>query len=106
MIVADLFETQHERIAVEGDLAHRIRASLLRLLQARRAPATICPSEAAREVAREIGCEWRDLMRPVRHVAGQLVEEGAIETLQNGRRVDLASARGPVRLRLRQPRSP
>jgi hypothetical protein len=106
MIVADLFETQQERIAVEGELAHRIRASMLRLLQARRANGSICPSEAAREVAREIGCEWRDLMRPVRYVAGLLVDEGMIETLQNGRRVDLASARGPIRLRLRQPRSP
>jgi hypothetical protein len=106
MIVADLFETQHERSAVEGELAHRIRAAVLRLLQARRAHGTICPSEAAREVAREIGCEWRDLMRPVRYVAGLLVEEGAIETLQNNRRVDLASARGPIRLRLRQPRAP
>lgn len=106
MFIADLFEAPDEHLVVEGDLAARLRAAVLRLLAARRAHATICPSEAAREVAREIGCEWRDLMRPVRYVAGLLVEEGAIETLQEGRRVDLSEARGPIRLRLRQPRSP
>lgn len=106
MLTADLFEAEETRHVVEGELAGRIRGALLRQLQARRAPGTICPSEAAREVARDIGCEWRDLMRPVRHVAGLMVDEGAIEILQNGRRVDLATARGPIRLRLRQPRSP
>ena len=104
MLTADLFEPPDEHLVVEGDLATRLRAAMLRLLAARRVQATICPSEAAREVAREIGCEWRDLMRPVRYVAAVLVEEGALETLQNGRRVDLAEARGPIRLRLRQPR--
>jgi hypothetical protein len=105
MFTADLFEAPDEHLVVEGDLAARLREAVLRLLAGRRAQATICPSEAAREVAREIGCEWRDLMRPVRYVAGVLVEEGAIETLQEGRRVDLAEARGPIRLRLRQPRA-
>jgi hypothetical protein len=106
MLTADLFDPPDQHLVVEGDLAARLRSSVLHLLQARRPHATICPSEAARDVAREIGCEWRDLMRPVRYVAGLLVEEGAIETLQEGRRVDLAQARGPIRLRLRQPRSP
>lgn len=106
MLTADLFDPPDQNLVVEGDLAARLRSSVLRLLQARRPTATICPSEAARDVAREIGCEWRDLMRPVRYVAGVLVEEGAIETLQEGRRVELSQARGPIRLRLRQPRSP
>jgi hypothetical protein len=106
MFIADLFEAPDTHVIVEGDLAARLRAAMLRLLVARRAGATLCPSEAAREVAREIGCEWRDLMRPLRYVAGLLVEEGALEILQDGRRVDLGGARGPIRLRLRQPRSP
>jgi hypothetical protein len=105
MFTADLFNATDEHLVVEGDLAARLRASVLRLLAERRPAATICPSEAARDVAREIGCEWRDLMRPVRYVAALLVEEGAIEPLQEGRRIDLADARGPIRLRLRQPRA-
>jgi hypothetical protein len=43
-------------------------------------------------------------MRPVRYVAGLMVEEGSIEPLQGGRVVEIGEARGPIRLRLRQRR--
>lgn len=70
-------------------------------LLARRAPgATICPSEAARSVG---GTEWRPLMDPARDAVGRLVEEGRVEVTQRGEVVDLAQARGPVRVRLRRP---
>ncbi|MDP9399070.1 MAG: DUF3253 domain-containing protein [Actinomycetota bacterium] len=71
----------------------------IRTLLARRAPeATICPSEAARAVG---GQEWRDLMPPARAAAGRLVDAGEVDVLQAGEIVDVASARGPVRIRRR-----
>lgn len=88
---------------MEDELAPRIRATLLRLLKARRDPGSLCPGEAARAIARETGHAWRDLMRPVRRVAATLAAEGAIEALQRGQPVDLATARGPIRLRMRRP---
>jgi hypothetical protein len=106
MLAADLFDRAEAGLDPEGELAARIRGVLLGLLHARRPQATICPSEAARQLGRELGCEWRDLMRPVRYVAGLMVEEGSIEPLQGGRLVEIGEARGPIRLRLRlrQPR--
>lgn len=104
MLDGDLFEVLEPQAEVDGELTGRIRDALLRLLEARRTSSTICPSEAARLVALDLKCEWRDLMRPVRYVAGRMVEQGVIDIVQHGRRVEIASARGPIRLRLRQPR--
>ena len=67
------------------------------LLDARAPGATICPSEAARAVDPE---GWRDLVPQVRAVAGRLAARGEVEVTQRGEVVDLAAARGPVRLRL------
>jgi uncharacterized protein DUF3253 len=63
----------------------------------RRAPATICPSDVARAVGPADG--WRDLMDPVRAAAQRLVEAGQVEITQCGQVVDLATARGPIRIR-------
>ncbi len=104
MLDGDLLEALEPQVEVDGELTGRIHEALLRLLEARRTTATICPSEAARAVALDLKCEWRDLMRPVRHVAGRLVEQGVIDIVQHGRRVEIGDARGPIRLRLRQPR--
>jgi hypothetical protein len=106
MLVNDLFEPLTAHAEVEGALAGRIRVAVVQLLDGRRASASICPSEAARLVARDLHCEWRDLMRPVRYVAQRMVESGELEILQSGRRVEIDQARGPIRLRLRQPRLP
>jgi hypothetical protein len=77
----------------------QLRAAILDLL-ARRGPGkTICPSDAARAVA---GDAFRPLMDPARAAAAELVRAGEIEVTQRGQVVDLASARGPVRLRLRR----
>lgn len=70
------------------------------VLLKRRSGKTICPSEVARAVATET---WRDLMDDVRAVACQLADEGAIEVLQSGDVVDPRRARGPIRLRLKEP---
>lgn len=71
--------------------------TILDLLRERDREASICPSEAARAVG---GPRWRERMDDVRDAARRLAARGAIEVTQRGRVVDVASARGPIRLRL------
>ena len=71
-------------------------AEVIRDLLARRTPgSTICPSDAARAVG---GGHWRDLMDPVRRVAGRMVRDGEVVVTQRGEPVDPAAARGPIRI--------
>ena len=72
---------------------------ILRLLSQRSAGASICPSDAAR-AARPDG--WRPLMDEVRAAAGRLAARGDVDVTQGGRVVDIADARGPVRIRRHQ----
>ncbi|MBS43937.1 MAG: hypothetical protein CMH83_12400 [Nocardioides sp.] len=74
----------------------RLERSILDLLDRRAGGATICPSEAAREVG---GDEWRDLMEPARRAARRLVAAGEVEITQQGSVVDPSTARGPIRVR-------
>lgn len=74
----------------------RLEDAIRRLLAARATSATICPSDAARDVGGE---RWRDLMEPARRAAGRLVEAGEVVVTQRGRVVDLGTARGPIRIR-------
>ncbi|WP_395690949.1 DUF3253 domain-containing protein [Nocardioides sp.] len=74
----------------------RLERAILALLAARRPGATICPSDAARAVAPD---GWRPLMDAARAAAGRLVAAGLVEVTQGGQVVDLATARGPVRIR-------
>ncbi|MEJ7876317.1 MAG: DUF3253 domain-containing protein [Solirubrobacterales bacterium] len=85
---------------MESESAERDRAreSILALLDARELGKTICPSEAARAIGGE---EFHDLMPTVRSAAAELVEEGMIDVTQGGHVVDPGSARGPIRLRVR-----
>ena len=73
-----------------------LSASILALLRSRPRSATICPSEAAREVG---GDDWRDLMEPARQAARRLVAAGQVEITQGGRVVDPSTAKGPIRVR-------
>ncbi|MCS5736103.1 DUF3253 domain-containing protein [Herbiconiux daphne] len=83
--------------SAEG-IDERLESAILELL-ARRAPtSTICPSDAARHVGDD---DWRALMEPARQAAQRLVESGEVEITQHGEVVDLASARGPIRIRRR-----
>lgn len=75
----------------------RLEASILRLLDARRDGATICPSEAARDVGTDD--TWRDLMEPARRAARRLVAAGEVEITQQGRVVDPSTAKGAIRVR-------
>jgi hypothetical protein len=79
-----------------SDVEQNLRQAILDLLAARGATSTICPSDAARAVDPD---GWRDLMQPARRAAGRLVAEGGVEITQRGNVVDLATARGPVRIR-------
>ncbi|WP_337191691.1 DUF3253 domain-containing protein [Nocardioides flavescens] len=62
-----------------------------------RAPKTICPSDVARRIGPADG--WRDLMDPVRAAARRLVAAGEVEITQRGEVVDLATVKGPIRIR-------
>ena len=79
----------------------RLRAVILELLDRRGPEKTICPSDAARALA---GTDFRSLMDAARAAAAELVEAGEIEVTQGGEVVDLARARGPIRLRRRDRR--
>jgi hypothetical protein len=79
-----------------------LEGKILRLLSERGAGKTICPSEAARAVAESDEREvWEPLMEPARAAARRLVAAGKITVTQHGVEVDSATAKGPIRLRLR-----
>ena len=79
-------------------LDRELEAAIIRLLDARGAGKTICPSEAARAVSAD---DWRDLMEPARRAARRLVAADKIVITQGGRVVDPSTAKGPIRLRKR-----
>jgi hypothetical protein len=76
---------------------------------------TICPSEAAKLVAGSAGGSyisdrdqerstrrnWEALMEPARGAARRLVSQNKIVITQHNHVVDPATAKGPIRLRLR-----
>ena len=74
----------------------RLQQAILDLLAARAPGATICPSDAARAVEPD---DWRPLMDDARAAAQHLVDAGEVVVTQRGAVVDLATARGPVRIR-------
>ena len=75
------------------------RQAILGLLDQRAPGTTICPSEAARALGGDDA--FRDYMPVVRAAAAALVAAGEIDVTQGGEIVDLATARGPIRLRRR-----
>ncbi|MET9621797.1 DUF3253 domain-containing protein [Streptomyces sp. NPDC006464] len=83
----------------ERQTERRLERAILELLDRRAPSATICPSDAARAVYTGDGDGWRDLMEPARRAARLLVEAGEVEITQNGRPVEPAKARGPIRIR-------
>lgn len=76
----------------------RLEESILQLLAQRAPTSTICPSDAARAVG---GAEWRGLMDDARAAASRLVSAGLVDITQRGEVVELATARGPIRIRRR-----
>lgn len=78
----------------EAGLRDREQATIRALLR-HRAGKTICPSDVARALGGE---QWRELMDGVRDAARELADVGEITVRQKGEKVDLTTARGPVRL--------
>jgi hypothetical protein len=97
--------------AIETD--KRIAEEILRQVQARGSDKSICPSEVARIVAREMATgltpdtipAWQSLMGPVRRVAMGLAQTGRIDILRKGRPIsvpdDPSDLKGVIRLRTR-----
>jgi hypothetical protein len=73
-----------------------LEQSILAMLATRADTSTICPSDVARQVAPD---DWRPLMEPVRQAAQRLVDRGEVEITQKGEVVDLATVKGPIRIR-------
>lgn len=84
-------------MAVPADQG-RLGAAILELLERRAPDKTICPSDAARAVA---GTDFHELMDTARAAAAELAAAGEIDVTQRGEVVDVAQARGPIRLRRR-----
>ncbi|WP_047491260.1 DUF3253 domain-containing protein [Terriglobus sp. TAA 43] len=78
-----------------------IRETILRLLQERGDGKTICPSEVARAIAGDVRRDWEPWMQPVRNTAGVMADEEILQVTQRGHAVNAATAKGPIRLRLR-----
>jgi len=88
--------------AAGREVDRALDAALARLLDARPATASVCPSEVARAVAAERGEEgeaWRELMEPARAAARRLVAAGGAQITQGGHVVDPSTAKGPIRVR-------
>ncbi|MFE9809783.1 DUF3253 domain-containing protein [Streptomyces sp. NPDC005227] len=83
----------------EQQTDRRLEQVILELLDHRAPGATICPSDAARAAYDGDDDGWRALMEPVRQAARRLVAAGEVEITQAGRPVELAEARGPIRIR-------
>lgn len=73
-----------------------LETAILTLLDARAPGATICPSEATRQVFDE---DWREHMERTREAARRLAAAGKIEIVQQGKPVSGTNFRGPIRLR-------
>jgi nucleoid-associated protein YgaU len=79
-----------------------LETMILKLLDERGTGKTICPSEAARAVAKSDEREaWEQLMEPARAAARRLVAQEKIVITQGGHVVDGSTAKGPIRLRRR-----
>ncbi|MEQ4607357.1 DUF3253 domain-containing protein [Streptomyces cavourensis] len=77
----------------------QLERAILELLDGRAPTATICPSDAARAVYAGDDDGWRALMEPARRAARRLMEAGAVEITQGGRRVEPDKVHGPIRVR-------
>jgi len=76
----------------------QLEATILEELASRKRGATICPSEIARK---QFPADWRERMEEVRRAARRLVANGRMEITQGGHVVDPSTAKGPIRLRLK-----
>ena len=78
-----------------------LEQAIFKLLAQRQSGASICPSDAAHAVYPN-ATQWRAAMPKVRALAAQLADAGRLVVTQRGESVDVRTATGPVRLRLRK----
>jgi len=77
-----------------------ITASIFRLLSERGPGKTICPSEAARDIAGKDEKKWRLLMKPIKQVAIALALENRPLLKRKGKPADPHALKGIYRLSL------
>lgn len=83
-------------------LADPLETTILRLVTARGADRSICPSEVARALQPGPQHEgWQSLMAPIRNAAIRLARAGRIDILRKGRPVLPGEIRGVIRLRIK-----
>ncbi len=75
-----------------------LETTLLRLICERGVDKTICPSEAAIEIAGKEGTAWGALMPAMRKIAVRLANEGRITIMRKGKAVDPNNFKGVYRL--------
>jgi hypothetical protein len=75
-----------------------ITATIFSLLDARRAGATICPSDVARALSPTDEAAWRSMMPAVREVAARLASADRLRVTRGGVVVDAQATGGPIRL--------
>lgn len=80
--------------------ADEIERSILKLATARGPAKTICPSEAARDLAGDRPEAWSPLMPAVRVAAIRLMKAGRVVIRRKGRPVDPDDFRGIYRIGL------
>ena len=81
-------------------LDQELENTILEMLQQRGCRGTLCPSQAAKQVAATRGDQsWRDLMQPTRNAARRLANRCCLVITQAGRRVDPSTAKGSIRLK-------
>ena len=83
------------------DMDIKLEQAIMRLLQSRKTGASICPSEAVRELAGDAEQQWRPLMEPARRAARRLAHQGKISIMQGEKIVDPSKFKGPIRLKLK-----
>jgi len=93
LVDAAVPETVRDRGALQLPAAED-EATVLALLRSR-GDKTICPSDVARVVG---GDSWRSRMEVVRHVVERMVAGGVVQVTQKGAVVDVATAKGPIRI--------
>ena len=76
----------------------QIETILLRLISERGIDKTICPSEAAIEIAGKQGDAWGALMPQVRKISVRLANEGRLIVTRKGKQVDPNDFKGVYRL--------
>lgn len=79
-----------------GRIDADLEVETLRLLTGGGRSATVCPSEAARRVRPD---DWESIVERARAAARRLAAAGEVEIIQEGRRVDPSTAKGPFRVR-------